>query len=151
MTTLGVNPSGDTAWLALMDEQEGVAVTPDRFRLPKRPRPEALLTALEDVEMMYHEHDISTVAVLDAHGNASPRSYQSVRPRFTLELIFEVAAARTDVSLELLSPNTVQSRLDLPTRSLPDHIDDAVAPSGTRWNHRGPAALAAAAAARAGP
>ena len=148
MTTLGVVLAGDIAWLAVVDPAGAVAAEPDRYQLPSRPRAEALPTALEDASLMYQREEVTAVGLLDAQGNARPNSYQQVRPRFTLEFLFELAAARAGVRFELLAPATVQSRLGLNSRRIADHVDDVVAPAGTRWSSRGPAALAALAAAR---
>lgn len=146
LVSLGVNVAGDTAWLALVADGL-VAERPDRYSLKNLPRPDAMLAALEDFTHLFQRHDIATVAVLDAHGNASPPSYQKARPRFTLELLIEIAAAKpAGVQYELLSPATVQARLGLPSRKLKDHVDEIVTKAGTHWGDRGPAALAALAA-----
>jgi hypothetical protein len=148
MATLGVMLAGDTAWLAVVDEAGEAAAEPDRYRLPNRTRPEALAAALEDVVLTYQRREVTAVGVLDAQGNARPNSYQQARPRFTLEFIFELGAAQAGVPFELLAPATVQSRLGLSSRRIADHVDAVVAPAGTRWSNRGPAALVALAVAR---
>jgi hypothetical protein len=148
MAALGVTLAGDTAWLAVVGEAGAVAAEPDRYVLPNRTRAEALPAALEDVVLMYRREEVSAVGVLDAQGNARPNSYQQVRPRFTLEFLFELAAAQAGLPFELLAPATVQSRLGLSSRRIADHVDDVVTPAGTRWSNRGPAALAALAVAR---
>ena len=150
MSALGVNVAGATAWLAVVDDATAVRAQPDRYELSHRPRPQALLAAVEDLQVLYEREGVTIVAVLEAHGNARPASYQQARPRFTLELLFELAAANTETPFELIAPATIQSRLDLPSRRIPDHVDDVVPLAGTRWNHRGPAALAAVAAVRGG-
>lgn len=143
MPILGVNVAGPNAWLALVQDDRSVRPVPDRFALPKLPRPDALMAALDALGNLYHSERVSAVAVLDAQSNAKPNSYQSARPRIVLELLIELAAARTGVSHALLSPATVQSRLSLPTRKVADHVDRIVDGAGTRWKDRGPAALAA--------
>ena len=148
MPALGINPSGDIAWLALVTDDGDVEASPDRFAMPKRPRPEALLSALEDIRTLLAAHDVDKVAVVDAQGNARPASFQQARPRFTLELLFEIAAARSEIDYECLAPATIQARLGLGSRRLDDHTDTAVKAAGSRWDKRGRAALAALAAVR---
>lgn len=149
MTTLGVNVAGSTAWLVLVRDDGTVEAEPDRFLLPKLARPDALMAALEALGNLYHREQVSRVAVLDAQSNAKPNSYKSARPRIELELLVELAAARSDVPFDLLAPATVQSRLSLPSRKVASHVDGVAKPSGTRWNERGPAALVAIAARKA--
>lgn len=150
MPILGVSPSGEVVWLALVFDDERVAANPDRFALPSLPRPQALTSAIEDIEALLQRHGVRAVATLDAQANAKPGSYKQARARFTLELLFEFAAARSAVPYELLAPGTVQSRLGLRTRKLDDHVNEVVTAVGTRWNQRGRAALAGVAALRGG-
>lgn len=147
MQILGVRPAANVAWLAIID-QEQVIPEPDRFELSNEPRPAALIGGLERAEILLKEHGIAAVAVLDAQGIAKPDSYQAARKRLTLESLLEIAAARADVSYILMSPQAVQGALQLPTRRIEDHVDSVVAKAGTRWNERGPAAVAAIAAIR---
>lgn len=145
MRVLGVRLSGDTAWLAIVED--GIAqAEPDRFELTNDPKPVALLTGIERAEMLLVKHGIDAVAMLDAQSNAKPASYKEARKRLTLESVIEIAAAKADIPYMLLAPQAVQGALRLPSRRIQDHVDSVVGDAGTRWNERGPAAVVAVAA-----
>lgn len=144
MRVLGVRLSGGTAWLAIVEEGSARA-EPDRFELTSDPRPDALLTGVERAELLLTKDGIEAVAVLDAQSSAKPGSYKEARRRLTLELVLEIGAAKADVPYTLISPQAVQGTLGLPTRKIQDHVDSVIRRAGTRWNERGPAAVAAVA------
>ncbi len=148
MTTLGVVLAGDIAWLAVVDPAGAVAAEPDRYQLPSRPRAEALPTALEDASLMYQREEVTAVGLLDAQGNARPNSYQQVRPGSPLSSCSNSPPHGQECGSKSLLGHGAAARLGLNSRRIADHVDDVVAPAGTRWSSRGPAALAALAAAR---
>lgn len=147
MAVLGVKVTPDTAWLAAVRDG-AVDEKPDRYELPNLPRAQALESAIDQVARLYEQEGVTAVAVLDAHGNTKPRSFKAARGRLTLELVFELAAARVEIPFAVMAPVTIQSRLSLSSRRIEDHVDNLLAPAGTRWNHRGSAAVTALAFAR---
>ena len=146
MVILGVRPTADIAWLAIVEGREALPL-PDRFQLNNEPRPASLLSGLDEAGLLLQRHNIDGVAVVDAHSNKKPKSYKVARRRLILESLLELAAARADVEYHVLSPQAIQSALDLPTRRIQDHVDSVIEGAGARWSQRGPAALAALALA----
>ena len=143
MAVLGAKIASETAWLALAPSSDRIIVGhPDRYSMPKRPRPEALLAAKEDFLALLREHRVDCVRVLDGGGRRGPASYKQARKRFSLELALEFAAAELSVPFDVVSASTVASRLGLQSKALDDHVDHLPS-AGTRWRERSPAALAA--------
>ena len=89
------------------------------------------------------------MVVVDAQGTYKPKSVHSVRPRITLELVWEIACAGSKVPFRLMAPGTVASRLGLGSKRLGDHVNTVVSGQGTKWAERGPGALAALSVVRA--
>lgn len=145
MRALGVRLSGNTAWLAVVEDRTA-ETTPDRFELSQEPRPAALLSGLERAEMLLREHAVEAVAVLDAQSNYKPKSYKEARQRLSLETVIELASAMAEVPFTLLSPQAVKGALGLDSAKIQDHVALVVDQAGPRWNERGPAAVAAVAA-----
>jgi hypothetical protein len=140
---MGVNITGDTAWLTVVDTA-GVAVAePDRLTLTRSTdRATSLLECIQEIRALLRETSVVTVGILDAHGSYNPRSIQGARPRIVLEVLWEIAGAKNDVPVAVVSPATIQSALGLASKRVGDHVDTCVKKAGTKWKERGPGALA---------
>lgn len=148
VTTLGVNVSGDCAYLAVVSEGQVVDAPPYSLRAPQGlGEGEQLLALKDDIRGIIGLHSIDKVRVVEPESNYEGK-YVSFTERFTLEVCFVLAGIESGVDSKRLSRPTVRSLLGVSSGRLPELLTNYLEKSDPYWNgnKRGVAALAAFAA-----
>lgn len=132
---LGVNCSSEQIYLAVAEDGAILAVQPERLTTAGLlEESERLVAMQDDVRRALGEIRPREVRIMRPEQKYEG-SYGRIAPRATLETIVRLASVEAGVSLEMLYPASVRSRLGLPrTGPLKSHVPRVCEPVGKYWN-----------------
>lgn len=151
MEALGIRCSGDGAYLALLREAGAVTTTPHpRLLIPGAlPRAEALGEFVQQLSGEISGVAPDRIALVQPTYGRRPRPYgprdlKAAFERGGMQTLVEVAAARSSVPLELVTPQRIRGRLR-PAKGveLESFADSLFGSNPPYWAERKLAALAA--------
>lgn len=142
---LGANATGGTLWFVLAVDGHLTGHDPVSFELAAGlSHAKALEAGRTDLAATLTRLQVDLVAL--AEPEVSKQTYQALRPRMSVELVLEFAAAKAGVELERLTRARMRSKLELGRAgSIDSHVGAVVdAPLNPHWKKkRDVAALAA--------
>lgn len=144
MITLGVNVSGDVAYLGFADGKEILDAEPYMLRRPQGLEVGADLIALrDDVRKVLSANAVERVRILDPETNHRG-PYTSFVDRFTVETVMLLAGVEQGIDTARVSRASIRSALGVGRGVLKTHAKQILVPVGPHWaGKRDIAALAA--------